>query len=117
MNTSRPYSHRALAVLLFAAGFMTLSGLVMLLWNELMPALLNVPPVNYWQAMGLFTLSRLLFGGIRLGGWHTYGKHTQAASPEAKGRFNERWKTLSEQERQQFKEEWARRCAPKKTEQ
>lgn len=35
---------------------------VMLLWNELMPALFSVPPITFWQAAGLFILCKILFG-------------------------------------------------------
>ena len=31
------------------------------LWNNLMPYLFNLPTINYWQALGLILLSRLLF--------------------------------------------------------
>jgi hypothetical protein len=36
----------------------------MLLWNWLMPALFGLTAVNYWQAAGLFVLTRLLIGNI-----------------------------------------------------
>jgi hypothetical protein len=36
--------------------------LVMVLWNALMPALFNLPTINFLQASGLLVLSRLLFG-------------------------------------------------------
>ncbi|WP_318312310.1 hypothetical protein [Flagellimonas crocea] len=36
--------------------------LLMRLWNWLMPDLFGVGTVNYWQALGIFILAKLLFG-------------------------------------------------------
>ena len=33
------------------------------LWNQLMPEIFGLPPISYWQAVGLFVLSHLLFKG------------------------------------------------------
>lgn len=38
-----------------------LSLLVMLLWNWLMPVIFNLPTLNYWQALGLLILAKILF--------------------------------------------------------
>ena len=34
---------------------------VMLLWNWLIPGLLGLHPLDFWQALGLLTLCQLLF--------------------------------------------------------
>ena len=34
---------------------------VMALWNALMPDIFGLPPIGYWQAVGLFILAHLLF--------------------------------------------------------
>jgi hypothetical protein len=60
-------------------------GLVMLLWNWLMPTLFGRPEVTFWQGLGLLALCRILFGGI---GRH--GVHRSSWSPEAKQRFRQR---------------------------
>jgi type VI protein secretion system component VasK len=52
----------ALFALLFAAVF---GWSVHALWNVLMPALFGLPRISFWQALGLLTLSWLLFGGWR----------------------------------------------------
>lgn len=36
--------------------------LIMLLWNWLMPELFGLQKIDYWQAVGVFVLSKLLFG-------------------------------------------------------
>lgn len=43
--------------------FITIGGAsVMLLWNWLLPPLVGWSEVNFWQALGLLALCRLLFG-------------------------------------------------------
>jgi hypothetical protein len=69
-----------------------LGVIVMLLWNCLIP---NIFPganaVNYWQALGLLLLCRILFGGFRgRGDWHEKREHWQrwqAMTPEERGQF------------------------------
>ena len=41
------------------------SWATMALWNELMPELFKLPVINYWQALGLIVLTRLLMGTWR----------------------------------------------------
>jgi hypothetical protein len=43
---------------------------VMLLWNWLLPPLFHAGAINYWQAIGLVILAKLLFGGSGMG--HSY---------------------------------------------
>ncbi len=45
---------------------------VMHLWNWLMPEIFEFPTINYWQAVGLALLTRLLFGTL---GGHEDKKH------------------------------------------
>ena len=53
-----------LMVLLAAAGF---SAITMLLWNALLPCIFGIASINFWQALGLLALSRILFGGMGAG--------------------------------------------------
>ncbi|HEY9286003.1 MAG TPA: hypothetical protein VIP46_21310 [Pyrinomonadaceae bacterium] len=49
--------------LLGALLFIAIGGaLVMLLWNWLLPPLIGWGEVNFWQALGMLALCRLLFG-------------------------------------------------------
>ena len=41
---------------------------IMWLWNWLMPELFDLPSLTYWQAVGLFILSKILLGGFGGGG-------------------------------------------------
>lgn len=60
-------------------------GLVMLLWNWLMPPLFGRPEVSFGQAFGLLVLCRILFGGT---GGHGFRRAGWTA--EDKARFRQR---------------------------
>jgi len=78
-------------------GVFALSGVVMLLWNNILPAVFHAGMITFWQAMGILVLSKLLFGGFRgrrgMGGWHgrkqMFGKW-QEMTDEEKERFSSR---------------------------
>jgi hypothetical protein len=75
---------------------------VMLLWNSLVPQLFRGPPLEYWQALGLLLLSRILFGGLRRrGGWHGHWRQR---------RWRERWESMTAEERAQLREHFQHRC-------
>ena len=53
---------------ILGAGLLALCGwVVMLLWNWLMPEILGLKTLSYWQAWGLLLLSSILFKGLRFG--------------------------------------------------
>lgn len=57
---------RGAFIFLFFIGLFALASLgVMYLWNWLIPAVIGWSVINYWQALGLMVLCRLLFGGFR----------------------------------------------------
>jgi hypothetical protein len=78
-------------------GFVT-----MLLWNWLVPALFNGPLIDYWQAIGLLVLSKLLFWGFG-GKRHHYGPESHGMY-QWKNRFAEKFSNMSPQDREAFKE-------------
>lgn len=73
---------------------------VMLLWNWLIPEFFNGKMINYWQAMGILVLARLLTG---------LGK---AGSDHWKYKMRNGWNSLSSDEKQQlrekFRDKWCR---------
>ena len=77
-----------------------LSAVVMLLWNAILPPLLNVGIIGYWQALGLLVLARILFGGHH--GWGHRHRHPQWS--------RHRWMQLSDEEREKIRQEWRSRC-------
>jgi hypothetical protein len=95
---------RVVKMLAIAVVAIPLFGLlVMSLWNWLMPAVFNVRPVSFGQALGLFFLSRILFG--RFGG-----------GAGGRGPWNremrQRWARMTPEERERFRagmQEWCGR--------
>jgi hypothetical protein len=84
-----------IAVLVLGAAAV-LGGVVMMLWNAVVPALFtSARPIDYLHALGLLILSRILFGGFRgRGGWH--GRRHFA-----------KWQSMTPEEREKFM-----RCGP-----
>ena len=61
------------AAILAIALFIAIGGeLVMRLWNWLLPNLFGFRMINFWQAVGLLALCRILFGGISGRGLHRH---------------------------------------------
>ena len=70
-------------------------GAVMLLWNWLLPTLAGWGQINFWQALGLLALCRILFGG--LGG---FGAHRS----NFRRRMAERCGSMTPEERERFRQ-------------
>lgn len=89
--------------LFFIAAALVLGAVVMPLWNAIMPALTGWALLSYSKALGLLVLCRILFGGFR-GGRH--------GGPPWSGRahWRERWKNMSEEERNAMRQRWRGRC-------
>ena len=71
---------------------------VMELWNWLIPELFNGNMINYWQALGLLALARLLTGFGKGGMQHWKQKMTGGWSSmsdddrdELRAKFKDRW--------------------------
>ena len=64
----RPFTMIVWGILILAA----IPAVVMLLWNYVLATVINVAVINFWQALGLFALARILFGGF--GGFHRFGR-------------------------------------------
>jgi hypothetical protein len=69
-------------------------GIVMWLWNALLPPLFGWAHVTFWQAVGLLALSRILFGGFGFRGsrgsnWHRRDGRWERMTPEDRERFRQ----------------------------
>ena len=74
---------------------------VMRLWNWLTPALFGWHEINFWQALGILILSKILFGGFRgHGGPHRHWRH----------RLMERWAQMTPEEREKLRQSMGGRC-------
>lgn len=97
----RSRAGKGFMILVCVAAFISLfSFIVMKLWNAILPDVLHVTTINFWQAMGILVLSKILFGGF--GGWG-HKKH------EWKKRMDQKWGNMSPEERSNFKEAWEKR--------
>ena len=90
------------AVFIAAFGWVTMS-----LWNWLVPALFNGPVLNFWQALGLLVLSKILFSGFG-GKRHGHGRHWKHS-------YYEKLSRMTPEERAQFKEKMKERWCRKST--
>ena len=89
-----------LIILLVPIGLGVFSLLVMWLWNWLVPPVFGWHTINFWQALGIFVLSKILFGGFRGGGPRMHGRR----------RMMERWEQMTPEEREKFRKGMEGRC-------
>ena len=74
------------------AGF---SAITMLLWNALLPNIFGIACINFWQALGLLVLGRILFSGIGGGSpMHMHG--------DRKNFIREKWMKMTPEERRKI---------------
>jgi len=90
-------------VMLGIIGVFVFGSVVMLLWNALMPNIFNLHLINFWQALGLLILAKILFGGFR-GGPKAYGSRWK------RNALREGWANMTPEQQEKFKQEWGRRC-------
>jgi hypothetical protein len=76
---------------------------VLKLWNWLIPPLFGWHTVTFWQALGLLALCRILFGRFGGRGLDWAGNRR---------RFETRWKTMTPEERERFRNGILGRYAP-----
>jgi hypothetical protein len=107
MLRKRIFLHGLKFAALAAIAAALLGSVVMALWNALLPTLFAWPVIGFWQALGLFALSRLLVGGLR-GGMGHRGRW--------RDRMVERWGQMSEEEREAFRSGMGRRCGGRRGE-
>lgn len=86
-----------LGILLFMA---IGGGIVMQLWNWLLPPLFGWRQITFWQGLGLLALCRILFGGF---GFHHSGRSDFR-------RRTERWERMTPEERERFRKGVWGRC-------
>lgn len=80
-------------VLMVFVGSAVFGFIIQHLWNWLMPAILGLHAITFWQAIGLFVLSKILFGGF-----HRHGPRGRWGR-----QMNERWAQMSPEDREKFR--------------
>lgn len=93
-----------------AAGVFIFGSAVMLLWNNLLPALFGLSTITFWQAIGILVLAKILFGGF--GGGHKHGK----CHCHEHGNAHGKWSHLTPEQKESMKSEWKDRCCTDKQE-
>ena len=92
---------KGIMVLFWIAGLAALSAIVMVLWNLLIPSIFGLVAINFWQALGLFVLARILFGGF---GFGRRGHKRDRMHDKMQGMnlIHEKWKHMTDEERKEF---------------
>ena len=83
-----------IAALIFLLGFVVMS-----LWNWLLPGLFGFKVITFWQAIGIFILAKLLFGGFR------------SCHHASHKRDKMKYWHMTNEEREKLREEWRNRCS------
>lgn len=102
------FKGRFIFIPLGIAACLTLAGFaVMLLWNALLPDILFVNTITFWQALGIFLLCKILFGfgrgGRGCGGGPGWMRH----------RMEEKFKHMTPEQKEAFKQKMRdRACGP-----
>ena len=102
-SNTKKYKKFFLFIPMMLFGLSAISYIVMLLWNWLMPVIFKLPNVSFFQAAGLFALSKILFSSFNFNGRNKrmyFNNHV----------MKEKMMNMSEEERQQFKAQWKQRC-------
>jgi hypothetical protein len=85
-----PLAILGMALVIFIGG-----EIVLHLWNWLLPPLFGWRQVTFWQAVGLLTLCRILFGGVSGRGFHRSNYRRRMA---------ERCEHMTTEERERFRQ-------------
>ncbi len=80
------------------AGVFVFGSVVMLLWNNILPAVFGISAITFWQALGILVLAKILFGGFS--GGHRCRCHGR--SHDLAGR----WMQMTPEERAKMESEW-----------
>jgi hypothetical protein len=86
---------------IFIGGIFLFTWLVMLLWNAVLPAVIGVKAISFFQAMGILALSKILFG-FNSGWGGGYKKRKML--------MEEKLQSMTPEEKEKFKAEWRNKC-------
>jgi hypothetical protein len=79
---------------------LAIGGVIMFLWNAILPELLGIKAIGYWQSLGLLALCKILFGSFGFNRGRRGGRNAF---------LRERLAGMNDEERQKFREEWEKR--------
>jgi len=84
---------------------LVLPFIVMLLWNNVITGIFEIKSITYLQAIGLFILSRILFGSFGLG---------NRPKPPFDKHYKDRFLKMTDEEKSKMAEEWKKRTSCEK---
>ncbi|WP_216843043.1 hypothetical protein [Granulicella sp. S190] len=88
--------HRAVKFAMFAlVGGVAIGFFVKVMWNILMPPIFGWHMITFWQGLGLFVLSKVLFGGFH--------RHSGGGRNRWRRGMKERWENMTPEEREKFR--------------
>ena len=87
-------------MMLVIVGVLAFGSLVMILWNAVMPDLFHLPVIDFWHALGLFALAKILFSGFRGGPGGRWKRNA----------WKEGWAKMTPEQQEKLRQEWGRRC-------
>lgn len=97
---------KGVMILLFIfAVIVPVSFIIMIIWNSILIEVLQkgaINKINFWQALGLLALAKILFGGLSSNWW-------PAKSPQKKANKEpvlEKLQNMTEEEKEQFRQQW-----------
>jgi len=88
-------------ILLAPLFLVAIGAVVMFLWNAILPAVIHVGTINFWQALGILILSKILFSGFR----HDYPRRSMHSHSKLH-HLREKWEKMTDEEKAKYKEEW-----------
>ncbi len=106
--------------LLAVLAVLVIGYVVMSLWNWLVPALFSGPMINFFQAVGILILSKILFGGFKKGGhchkcgegsrWGEHWKKHGDWRQHLKEKMETKMAGMTPEEKEKFKKKFGNRC-------
>ena len=95
--------------ILCIVGFGLFIWLFQYLWNWLVPGIIGWRAITYWEALGLFILSKILFKGIT---WNNnqgshWNRHWKA---KWNAKWREKWETMNPEDKERFKQKMREKC-------
>ncbi len=90
-------------ILIIPIAVLLISWVIMLLWNAILPDVIPVKNINFGQAVGIFILSRILFGSFR--NFPGYRRKSFIGA-----HLRERWMSMTDEEKENFRKAWKERC-------
>ena len=76
----------------------------MLIWNAILPDLLHVSTINYWQSLGLYFLCKILLGNFG------YGRFGGRNKPFRNPAIRKKFMNMSDEEKEKLRQQWKERC-------